>query len=181
MNHLRQVILGIFCFGALSALLLFGLSISKGGLKGPPSTLGVGAPARDFSIRLLTGSGQEKISLSQWKGQTVVLNFWATWCGSCGEEAHELEAFWRKHQPGSEKPVVLLGIAIQDEGEKVLGFARSKGKTYPLALDETGEASLNYGVSGVPETFIIDGKGILKARYTGPVTGEELEDALGKL
>lgn len=140
--------------------------LAKGLLLDPkrvPSTM-VDKPAEAFTLELLQGKdlqpsfSQGKIELAALKGRPVVLNFWASWCVSCREEAREFQTFWEKHR---EEGVIVLGVAIQDTPEAALEFARAFGKTYALGLDTDGKAAIGYGVTGVPETFFIDRQGIV--------------------
>lgn len=122
------------------------------------------------------GASTERLQLKDFLGKPVIVNFWASWCPSCRQEAYELEKFWKKH--GKEIPIV--GVAFQDTPEAALKFARYYGKSYILGLDEDGQAPINYGVSGAPETFLIDAKGIIREKIVGPVTAEGLEKLLPK-
>lgn len=170
--------------GALIAgiLLLVGLLI-KGLTLNPQSVASnlINQPARDFSADLLQGAswigrGDGKvIHLDDLRGKPLILNFWASWCVSCREEAQYFEAFWQRHR---EDGVIVVGIAIQDTVEAAQQFAQTFGKTYPLGLDNTGKASIDYGVYGVPETFFIDRSGTIRHKETGPMSVELLESKL---
>lgn len=132
-------------------------------------------PARDFTVELFQGNGVlkvgEKVSLAQFAGKPFILNFWASWCVSCREEARLVEQAWRDFG----KDVGFLGIAIQDKVENAQAFAKSFGKTYALALDISGQIALDYGVTGVPETFFVDAMGIIVHREAGPVDRRMIE------
>lgn len=136
-------------------------------------------PARDFSVAWLQGqehlknAASAKLSLSDFKGQPVILNFWASWCVSCREEARDFERFW---QARANKDIVIVGIAIQDTEDAAHKFAQQYGKTYILGLDVDGRAALDYGVTGVPETFLIDRDGKIVHKESGPVTTAKLEE-----
>lgn len=160
-------------------LLLWGLGIDQ---KKIPSAV-VGKPAKDFSIKWIKGqefvpaSKGENLTLAELKGRPVVLNFWASWCVSCREEALELQAYWQSMQA----EVLVVGVAIQDEAESALLFAQRYGKTYPLGLDVDGKVSIDYGVSGVPETFLIDRQGIIRHKEIGPVSAAMLKGLVAKI
>ena len=111
------------------------------------------------------------------KGRPVVLNFWASWCVSCRQEAVELEKFWQAHKD----QVLVVGIAIQDSAEDSKRFAAYFGKTYAIGLDEDGKAAIDYGVSGVPETFLIDAQGVIRHKEIGPVEATQLSQLIGKI
>ena len=123
-------------------------------------------------------AGARGFALDDFKGRPVVVNFWASWCVSCREEARELEKFW---QAVKGKNVAVVGVAIQDTVEAAQKFAKQYGKTYILGLDEDGKAAIDYGVAGVPETFIIDASGVIVHKETGPVTAQKLEEAVAGL
>lgn len=170
------IVLGAALFiGVLS----YGLMLDP--TKVPPAN--IGKPAQAFRVAWVQGqeflpeAGSEHFDLATLKGQPLVLNFWASWCVSCRQEAHELEKFWQEHKG----QVRVVGIAIQDEREAARKFAAYFGKTYMLGLDEDGKAAIDYGVSGVPETFFIDKNGIIKHKEIGPVTAAMMNDILPQI
>ena len=125
--------------------------------------------APDF---VLNGYDGSTYTLHDLRGKVVVLNFWASWCYSCREEARFFEEFWQKYK---DKGIAVVGIAIQDQDGPAIEFARQFGKTYILGLDTDGKASIDYGVYGVPETFLIDRNGVIRHKEAGPVTVAMLE------
>ncbi len=166
---------GIF---ATLAILYLGLQIDPTHL--PSQLIGKNSPEIEASWvqgQDILGKGTgDTFRLSTFRGKKIVLNFWASWCVSCRQEARELEAFWRRNK---EKTAV-VGIAIQDEKDAALQFAQQFGKTYVLGLDKSGNAALDYGVTGVPETFFIDENGVVIFKKTGPLTLAELEEWLNR-
>ena len=162
------IALGVF------AILLKGLTLN-------PSIVAsaqIGKPAQDFEVEVLEGASWlpkmngNKVRLTDLRGHPVIVNFWASWCVSCREEAMHMEAFWKRYR---EKGILILGVAIQDTAESAREFAKAHGKTYPIALDTTGKTTIDYGVYGVPESFFIDEKGIIIHKEAGPVTIQLLE------
>ncbi len=141
------------------------------------STL-IGKPALDFEVEVLEGAAWlpklsgNKIKLSDLHGKRLILNFWASWCVSCREEAAQMEKFWEKYR---DRGIIILGVAIQDTPEAAREFAKLHGKTYPIALDVSGKTTIDYGVYGVPESFFIDENGIIIHKEAGPITFELLE------
>ena len=133
-------------------------------------------PAYEFSLPQLRDRNKQ-ISLTELKGKPLVLNFWASWCDNCKSEAEHLEAFWQHHKA----EVNVLGIAVQDLQEAALGLATQLGKSYPLALDSDGKMGVQFGVTGVPETFFIDAEGKIKDRIVGPVSLAVLEQKLAQI
>ena len=128
-----------------------------------PSPL-VGRPAPAFALTTFDG---KSVSLEAHRGKVVVLNFWASWCyPACYEEAPVLEASWRRVAP---EGVVVLGVAIQDKDPASLEFIQRFGLTFPNAPDPAGKVSIDYGVYGVPETFVIDRRGVIRRKHVGAV------------
>lgn len=105
----------------------------------------------------------------------MVLNFWASWCVPCQQEAPTLEATWQQSQP---RGVVFLGIDFQDTQTNGLDFLRQYRITYPNALDANGATAISYGVTGVPETFFIDRLGVIVQKVIGPLSASTLQSAL---
>ena len=153
----------------LIILLAFGFTTDP---KKVPSPL-MGRPAPDFKINEL--NGEQKFSLSEFKGIPIVLNFWASWCAECRSEAIILENFFQKYGVNNKK-LVMIGIAIQDLPKNAKAFARHFGKSYLLGLDDdAGNIALDYGIYGVPETFFIDPEGNIFHKTIGMVTKQLLE------
>lgn len=170
----------------IAAVVIGVLTILIKGLTLNPSMVAsaqIGKPAKDFEVEVLEGASWlpktngSKVKLSDLRGKPLILNFWASWCVSCREEALYLEAFWKRYR---EKGVIVLGVAIQDTSANAIEFAKTLGKTYPIALDDSGKTSIDYGVYGVPETFFIDPQGIILHKEAGPVTTELLEAITAK-
>ena len=153
----------------LIILLAFGFTTDP---KKVPTPL-MGRPAPDFQVDEL--NGEQKFSLSDFKGIPIVLNFWASWCAECRSEATILENFFQKYGVNN-KQLVMIGIAIQDSPKNAKAFARHFGKTYILGLDDdAGNIALDYGIYGVPETFFIDPGGNIFHKTIGMVTKELME------
>ena len=148
---------------------------------GTGTTALTGKQANSFSAVWLQGqefipeaSGSE-FTLDHVKKKPLILNFWASWCLSCQSEARVMEEFWREHQG---EDFLMLGIAIQDTEVAAREFAKYHGKTYPLGLDTDGKSAIEYGVTGVPETFFIDRNGVIQHKEAGPVSRELLDRML---
>lgn len=125
-------------------------------------------PADDFILPLFDGGS---IQLSELRGQVVVLNFWASWCPPCREEARDLESAW---QTLRDEGVVFIGINIWDSRDDALAFIEEFGVTYPNGPDESNSIPVDYGLTGIPETFVIDAEGQISAKFVGPVTAPAL-------
>jgi len=136
----------------------------------------VGDPAPGFTLSLLNG---ETLSLDELRGQIAVVNFWATWCPPCEDELPAFQSVWEAYQ---DQGVMFVGLAIQPEEDDVRDMAAEFGLTYPLGLDPSGSiASGAYGITGVPETFVVDAEGKIAAVHVGPVTKDQLQQELDSL
>jgi cytochrome c biogenesis protein CcmG/thiol:disulfide interchange protein DsbE len=135
---------------------------------GPSAPPQVGAPVPDFQLTTLDG---QEISLNALQGQVVVVNFFASWCEPCREEAPALEAAWGTYQ---DQGVQFIGIAYKDAKSRAQAFLTEFGATYPSAVDPANRTARAYGVTGVPETFVIDRQGQLTRHILGAVSRAEL-------
>jgi cytochrome c biogenesis protein CcmG/thiol:disulfide interchange protein DsbE len=126
------------------------------------------APAPAFNLRALD-SGQP-VSLQQFRGRPVVINFWASWCGPCRQEHPVLE--WGQQQFGGQ--VQFLGVVFEDTEENARRFLYDMGASFPQLIDPSGRTPVDYGVAGVPETYFIDSNGIIKGKHVGPIPPQEL-------
>ncbi len=134
----------------------------------------IGQRAPDFTlVRADTG---ETVSLSDLRGQTVVLNFWATWCPPCRAEMPELEAAYLEQ--GYPDDLVVLGVNQEETVEQVMRFMDDFSLTFPVVLDTDAAVRKRYAVPGLPATFFIDREGVIRARTYGPVFGTLLPDGI---
>ena len=142
-----------------------------------PSPL-VGHPAPPFSLKLFDG---KNLSLDGLRGKTVFVNFWASWCVPCREEARDLEAAWHGYKDSHDESVRFLGINIQDKKKSALGFIREFGITFANGQDVDGRISVDYGVWGIPEAFFISPEGIITYKHVGaipwPILSAKLREA----
>jgi cytochrome c biogenesis protein CcmG/thiol:disulfide interchange protein DsbE len=129
------------------------------------------------NFTLITFDNQQ-ITLSELKGQVVVINFWASWCPPCREEAPYLESMWRKYK---DQGVVFLGIDYVDTEPEALAYIEDFEITYPNGPDLGTEISQAYRIQGVPETFFVAKDGTLRGVKIGPLYPPELEDRILEL
>jgi cytochrome c biogenesis protein CcmG/thiol:disulfide interchange protein DsbE len=140
-----------------------------------PSPL-VGRPAVAFALTSYEGA---PMSLDTLRGKVVVLNFWASWCyPACYEEAPVLEAAWRAYR---DRGLVVVGVDIQDTEAAASRFIKQFGLSFPNAPDQKGKVSIDYGVYGVPETFVIDKQGRIRDKKVGAVTEAYLREKIEPL
>jgi len=132
-------------------------------------------PAPDFAVTTFDGA---EIRLSDLRGQVVVVNFWASWCIPCKDEAPVLQAAWEKYR---DRGVVILGVAYVDTPTNSLAFIDEFSITYPNASDAGTRVSDAYHITGVPETFIIDRDGNIAQFYYAQVTEPTLSNTLDRL
>ncbi len=128
--------------------------------------------APGFALPLFTGGTWH---LAKQQGRWVVVNFWASWCPPCREEAPELEAAWQRLR---ERGVVLVGVNVWDSEDTARQFLQAFGVTYPNGPDPQGRILIEFGVTGIPETYVVDGGGLLVARWVGPIHRRQLEALL---
>ncbi len=160
----------------LAALLTIGV---LGGLIGcysgsHPARIGSNAP--DFTVQ----DSDHKVTLSQFRGQVVVLNFWATWCPPCVEETPSLV---RMQARLKDKGVVVLAVSIDADDAAYHKFLKEYGVNMVTVRDEAQKASSLYGTFGWPESYVIDRNGVIRRKFIGPVnwTSPEVTDYLSKL
>ena len=112
----------------------------------------------------------QTISLEQFKGKVVLLNFWASWCYECKVEH---QSILQLHQLFKDNPdFVMLGVNYQDELPDAQKYLKEYGSTFSHVRDLKGQLAIDYGVYGVPETFVIDQQGKIRHKWVGPITGE---------
>ena len=125
--------------------------------------------APNFTLPRLDRDGE--LELASLRGKAVVLNFWASWCGPCKDEAPLLEQLWRTWRG---RGVVVLGVDAEDFRADARGFMRRFGMSYPVVHDGPGKIKKRYGLKGFPETFFVSRSGKIVAHIAGPFTHNDL-------
>jgi cytochrome c biogenesis protein CcmG/thiol:disulfide interchange protein DsbE len=134
-----------------------------------------GKPAPAFTLRRLdTGA---PLTLADLKGKPVVLNFWASWCSPCKVE-HPVVA-WGARRFASEAQ--FYGVVFEDTEEDARAFAEPIDPAFPQLFDERSRMAVDYGVSGVPETYFIDAAGVLRDKFVGPIDARTLAQRIAAL
>lgn len=153
---------------ALLGLLGWGLKKAQAG----PVDSGL---APDFS---LTGFDGRKATLSELRGQVVIINFWASWCLPCREEAAYLEQTWRKYK---DQGVVFIGVDYVDTEKEALAYIQEFDITYINGPDLGTRISQAYNIQGVPETYYVDKQGHLRGVHIGPLKAPQLDQKIEEL
>lgn len=130
----------------------------------------IDSSAPEFTLKNLNG---EEVSLKDYKGKKVMLNFWATWCPPCKAEMPAMQQLY------SQKPADLEILAINlDPQNDVSGFVNSNGLDFPVLLDQSGSTQQLYSIISIPTTFLIDEKGVIKKKHIGSMTFEQMEEII---
>jgi cytochrome c biogenesis protein CcmG/thiol:disulfide interchange protein DsbE len=164
-------------FALLAGLFLFRLN-TGGDHSILPSPL-IGHPAPAFNLPALNGSGRPGLSDADLRqGKTTVINLFASWCGPCRIEHPTLRRI-ADNETLKALGVRLVGVAYKDEPGNALEFLSAEGNPYAaIGMDIKGRAGIDWGLTGVPETFIIRGDGTIAYKYTGPITEQALKEVV---
>ena len=157
-----QVLIWVGIFGLLA---LIGMGMRRN-QQGP---IQIGDQVRDFSLTTFSNygfNGQPEVKLAHLKGKVVVINFWASWCKPCEDEAALLEEAWRRYEPTGE--VVFIGVDYVDTEPEALAYLKEFDITYPNGPDLGTRISQQFRMQGVPETYFIDTQGVLRYVQIGP-------------
>lgn len=165
------VVMGV----ALVAVILLVILLARGLSRSDAVLISRDTPAPNFTLSLFDGG---QITLAELKGKPVFVNFWASWCPPCREEAPILEKVWRSYK---DKGVVFIGVDIQDTRADALAYIKEFDITYPNGPDPTGEISIDYGVSGVPESYFINRQGTIVRKYVGALNERLLTSLLEEI
>lgn len=156
-------------------LLMFGSRLAA---RGPSGGLGVNAIGQAVPVEprpvpavALAPLGGGELHLGDLRGQVTVLNFWASWCVPCQEEAPALERAWQRLR---DQGVMLIGINLWEPASDAQKFVRDYRLTFPSAPDPNGRLAVELGVTGIPETYVVDREGRLVRRWVGPIGEERL-------
>lgn len=148
-------------------LMAFGL-LSNKPVTGQSGFTRIDKPAPEFTLPLFNGG---EFTLSDYLGSPVVINFWASWCPPCREEAPLLESAWRTYK---NRDVMFVGVDIRDDMRDALAYIREFDITYPNGLDNGGRTTIDYGVVGIPVTFFVNREGTVVRRWVGAINRNQL-------
>jgi peroxiredoxin len=146
------------------AAIVAALALSLPALAGPPA-----GPAPAFT---LASRGGQDVSLSQYKGQVVMLNFWASWCGPCRQEMPLLESIYKKY---NKMGFTMIGVNVEPDSNAANEWLKATPVSFPILYDRDSKVSKLYDVGGMPSTVIIDRSGKLRVLHRGYKPGDENE------
>ncbi len=163
-----KFIIPLVLFVVLAVFLALGLNLNPRDIPSPF----IDKPAPVFSAPKLTAP-TEKLSTTDLKGKVWLFNVWASWCVSCREEHPVLNQLAKQHA------VEIIGLNYKDEPDAAKKWLDTLGNPYTVSLmDQDGRIGIDWGLYGVPETFDIDKKGVIRHKYTGPITIEAWQQTL---
>jgi peroxiredoxin len=148
----------------IAAVLAAGLPVTVAASKAP---VNVGADAPDFALRSAAGSN---LRLSEHRGQVVMINFWATWCGPCRQEMPKLDEIFARYERAG---FALLGVNIDEDSERAQRLADELGVSFPLLFDDEQNVSRLYDVQAMPMTVMVDRSGKVRSVHYGYRAGME--------
>jgi peroxiredoxin len=125
--------------------------------------------ALDFTLQT---PGGERVSLSDYRGSVVLVNFWASWCPPCNEEMPDLQSYYADHR---DEGFVLIGVNVKENAEAATAFVETYDVTFPVVLDRDAGVAGTYGVTGLPASYFVDPEGRLMGFWPGVLTREKLE------
>ena len=134
-----------------------------------PQGVNQGNQARDFTLEALDGT---EVSLKDYKGRVVLVNFWATWCPPCKAEIPDILSVYEDRKDDG---FVVLGVNVEESLEQVEPFVDELRMTYPVLLDESGRLFKMYRGLGLPMSLIVDREGVIQVRHVGFLTADQLE------
>ncbi len=156
-------------FALLVVFLVIGLHHSKPQVPKFAQHIGDTAPVTDLPI--LNGNGA-RFTTASWHGRPYMINFFASWCGDCKAEHEELMTLAASHLP-------MIGITFKDKADNVTSYLGRVGDPFiAVAQDDNGRAGIDWGLTGVPETFVVDAQGIIRWHHIGALTDDIARDEL---
>ncbi len=170
----RIVLVSILAMMLIGSMIAMGCSVGLDAVRGPE----IGNLAPDFQLNNLNG---QPVSLNDFRGKPVLMNFWTSWCPPCRSEMPFIQDTFADKK-WADAGLVVLAIDIGESPSTVREFVENYGLTFPVLLDVARDVSLEYYVRGIPTTFFIDREGIIQDIRIGPFSSVmEIERSLGKI
>ena len=144
------------------------------GQTGLPPAPEVGRPAPDFTLTDLEGNS---VTLSDFRGKVVFINFWATWCPPCRAEMPDMEAIYQEYKS---KDVVVIGVDLLEDENEVRQYVQQGGFSWTFVIDTTGAVATNYGITAIPTSLFLDKEGVIRAVSIGAMTKRAMESKLAE-
>ena len=149
-------------------------SLASSRTPSPPVGLRVGDTAPDFALESLQG---ETLRLSDMRGQVVMINFWAVWCGYCRIELPAMQAVYQVYQ---DEGFVVLAVDVQESKDVVKAFVEDAGLTFPILLDQRAKVTSMYRIRGLPTSIFVDPNGVIAAVHLGPVNEQIIQEYMAE-
>lgn len=159
MNH-RAVIMAVILFLGL-AVLIFSISDDQATKKGIKAVAGLEAPPL-----FLEDTAGKRLSENDLKGTVLFINFWASWCKPCREEMPSIQALY--NQVRADKRIRFIMVLYKDDVEKAMKYLKENNLDLPVYIDINAKTASNYGITGVPETYLVGKNGIISQKIIGP-------------
>lgn len=156
---------------ALLAIILLGLLAAQGCASSAPE---VGRLAPDFTLTDLEGNS---VTLSDFRGKVVFINFWATSCPSCRAQMPEIEDVYQEYKS---QDVVVIGVNLLEDENEVRRYVQQGGYSWTFVIDTTGEVAISYGITIIPANFFVDKEGIIRAVNVEAMTKIAMESQLAE-
>lgn len=177
------ILAGVLTVGIVAGVLVavLGDGSESGSTTRPAAVSGagggdIGSPAPDFRLPALNGRGD--VSLADYRGRPVIVNFWASWCNPCRKEFPLLKQALRDHRG---RRLAVIGVTFQDIPSDSRSFVKQRDATWPQGVDDGGAVASAFGVRAIPQSFFVRPDGTIAARVFGVTSESALADPLAKL
>jgi len=170
-------LVALIMVGLLRPSSTFPASTSTSSSAGAPVGFQVGDAAPNFTLTTLDG---KQVSLSNYRGNPVMLNFWYTTCPGCLDEIPGMQKFYASQQAAG-KDLVILGINSVDDAQSAQQFVQQEGMTYSVVLDNQQQVAMLYNLTATPTSYFIDRQGIIRSVYVGPIGVATLQQRVAEI